>query len=62
MTEQMMEQLCLLANGYSLAEIAEHNDESLSATKRRQTNILMELGARNGTHAVALGLRGGQIV
>ena len=57
MTYEMVNQLDLLAAGYPLAEIAERFEESLSATKRRQSLILQELGARNGTHAVAIAIR-----
>jgi DNA-binding NarL/FixJ family response regulator len=49
--------LRLLAEGYTVADIAQELDYAESTIKREVHLIVHRLGARNRTHAVAMAVR-----
>ncbi len=55
------EVLSLMADGRTLSDIAERLTISVATVRTHAANMYRKLGARNGPHAVALGLRQGLI-
>jgi DNA-binding NarL/FixJ family response regulator len=59
LTARELEVLKLVASGYANKVISAHLDINEETTKTHIKNILAKLGARDRTHAVALGLKRG---
>jgi len=59
LTEREAEVLAAAANGDTAAETGARLHLSSETVRSYRKRIIAKLGARNGTHAVALALRGG---